>query len=370
MWTGFAKKYIKNFSISEWLLWIITFSLVVAGQLIFYSLSLGDNDINLWLKQAMIILIACFLYWWFGKSDYRFFKGVAWYGLIIATILLIAVLLFGRIEYGARRWLDVGIVGFQPTELVKAALIIFLAKYFSEKGDDLRLKDMIFTLALVVILMFFIARQPDLGSSLVLLAIWFGMIVCSSISRKYIIGLLVAALFLLPVFWISLHDYQRNRVMSFIDPTLDPYGAGYNILQSQIAVGSGGWWGLGIGRGWQSQLHFLPVAYSDFAFAVWAEEFGFVGGLLLLILFALLVWQIWRIAYLAADQFGFFLVVGVATMIIFQVFVNTGMNLGIMPVTGIPLPFISSGGTSIWAVMFLLGLVVSVSRRSEYKNIR
>lgn len=370
MWTGYIKSYIKNFSISEWLLWVITFSLVVVGQLIFYGLSLGENSVGLWLKQGAIILIACFLYWWFGRSDYRFFKGVAWYGLIISGLLLIAVLLFGRIEYGARRWLDIGIVGFQPTELVKVALIIFLAKYFSEKGDDLRLKDMLLTLGLVVFLMFLIAKQPDLGSSLVLIAIWSGMIFSSSISRKYIIGLVATTVFLLPIFWLNLHDYQRNRVMSFIDPARDPYGAGYNIIQSQIAVGSGGWWGLGIGRGWQSQLHFLPVAYSDFAFAVLAEEFGFVGGLLTLLLFAFLLWQIWRIAYLAADQFGFFLVIGVAAMILFQVFVNTGMNLGIMPVTGIPLPFISSGGTSMWSVMFLLGLVVSVSRRSEYKNIK
>ncbi len=364
------KNYIKNFSVSEWVLWVIVATLLMISQLVYYGLSAGETDWNFWLKQLLIVLIGCLIYWWVGRADYRFFKGMSVYVLILTVILLILVLVMGRVEYGARRWLDIGFIGFQPTEIAKAGLIIFLAKYFADKGDDLKLFDMVVTLLITGVLMFLIAKQPDLGSSLVLLAVWFGMLVATSISRKYIYVLVAVALLSLPVIWMNLHDYQRNRVMSFIDPSLDPYGAGYNVLQSQIAVGSGGWWGRGIGRGWQSQLHFLPVAYSDFAFAVLAEEFGFMGSLTVLCLFILLIWRVWRIAYLAVDQFGFFLVIGVATLLIFQIFVNVGMNLGILPVTGIPLPFISSGGTSMWLIMFLLGLVVAVNRRSEIKNIK
>lgn len=369
MWTKLFKNYIKNFSISEWFFWLIILTLLVISQLVFYSLSVAEIGANLWLKQGLVLLISGVLYWWAGRSDYRFYKGLSLYILVGSAILLILVLWIGRIEFGARRWIDIGFIGFQPTEIVKAGLIIFLAKYFSDRGEDVSFNDMIVTLLIVLGLMLLIARQPDLGSSLVLLAIWFGMMVATSLPRKFIYGLVVVVLLLLPIFWFNIHDYQRNRILSFIDPNLDPYGAGYNILQSQIAVGSGGWWGLGIGRGWQSQLHFLPVAYSDFAFAVLAEEFGFVGGVLVLVLFGLLILKIWRIAYLAVDQFGFFLATGIASMLLFQVFVNTGMNLGILPVTGIPLPFISSGGTSLWIIMFLLGLVVSIGRRSEYKNI-
>ena len=171
---------------------------------------------------------------------------------------------------------------------------------------------------------------------------------------------------MMPLGWNFLHDYQKNRIMTFIDPARDPYGAGYNVMQSQIAIGSGGWWGLGLGKGWQSQLKFLPVAYSDFAFAVLAEQFGFVGSAIILVLFGILIWQIWRIGYYALDQFGMYLAIGIGAMFIFQLFVNIAMNLGIMPVTGIPLPFISSGGPSLLVVMSLLGLVKSI--RNKYSK--
>jgi rod shape determining protein RodA len=168
-----------------------------------------------------------------------------------------------------------------------------------------------------------------------------------------------------PFFWMFMHDYQRNRILNFLDPNRDPYGMGYNVMQSQIAVGSGGMFGLGVGKGWQSQMNFLPVAYSDFAFAVLAEAFGFVGSTLALLSYLYIIWYIWNLAFKTVDRFAFYILSGIGSVLIFQIFVNIGMNLGVVPVTGIPLPLISSGRTAIVVTMVFLGLVLSIRSKTN-----
>ncbi|MFA4930691.1 MAG: rod shape-determining protein RodA [Patescibacteria group bacterium] len=358
------KAVFKNISFNDWLFFLSVFILLLIGLMVYYSLAAGNFSINQIWEQILIYLIALALFWWAASFDYRILKDAHWILYVISLLLLIFVLLIGTSQFGAKRWIDLGWFNFQPVEVVKCLFIIFLARYFSQQGEIISWRDLLLSILFLGGLVILTMIQPDLGSSLVLVVIWLGMVLASNTPRRYLGILLLITLLLLPLFWVLMHDYQRDRILTFFDPMRDPYGAGYNVLQSQIAVGSGGWWGLGLGRGLQSQLHFLPVAYSDFAFAVLAEEFGFVGSIITLIFFGTMIAWIWQVAFRAVDQFGFFLVIGVGSMFIFQIFINVAMNLGIMPVTGIPLPFISSGGTSLLVVMFLLGLVMSVKKRS------
>ncbi|MBU0647893.1 rod shape-determining protein RodA [Patescibacteria group bacterium] len=356
----------KNIVLDNWFYILVMTVLVVMGLLVYYSLTIVQAGFVLWLKQLGVVVIGFVMFFWVAGWDYRVTKSGGWWLYLLLILLLLIVLLFGNVEFGAKRWIDIGFLSFQPVEIGKALFVIFMAKYLSEKGEYLTVVDLLKTIGLTALVVGLVMLQPDLGSALVFVAIWAGMVWASAVPRKYIAGMVVSLGLLIPVMWQFLHDYQKKRIFVFLDPSLDPYGAGYNVLQSQIAVGSGGWWGLGLGQGLQSQLHYLPVAYSDFAFAVLAEEFGFAGSLLVLVLFGYLLWTIWRIAFLAGDQFGYFLAIGVGSMLIFQVFINVAMNLGVMPVTGIPLPFISSGGTSLLVTMFLLALVYSIGKKSKY----
>lgn len=353
----------KNYTIYDWLYLLAIVFLLIMGLLVVYGLNGVDGGLIAIYKQLIYILLGVILFYFFSRLDYLAMKPIAWWLYILVNLLLLSVLFFGSSEYGARRWFDWGFVNFQPVETAKVVFIVVMAKFLSEKGESVSWKDLIKSVIILAIPVFLIVKQPDLGSSMVFVAIWLGMIFVSSLNKKYLLWLLSIILFLMPVFWFVLHDYQKNRILTFLDPNLDPYGAGYNVLQAQIAIGSGGWWGLGLGRGWQSQLHFLPVAYSDFAFAVLAEEFGLFGSLLVICSFMYLFWRLWKMAFETMDNFGFYLIVGVSSMLLFQVFVNIGMNIGVMPVTGIPLPFISAGGTSLVVTLITLGIIESIKKK-------
>ncbi len=298
--------------------------------------------------------------------DYRLFKSIAWILYLVVLGLLVFVLIWGRAVHGASRWISFGFFDFQPSELAKLVLIIFLGIYFQERKN---MKHPIFSIAIsfifTLIMVILVAIQPDLGTSIVLFVIWFGMVLASHIKRIYITLIpLLGALFL-PLIWNLLQDYQKLRILTFIDPSLDPLGSGYHQLQAVIAVGSGGILGRGLGHGPQSQLRYLPAAHTDFIFAAIAEELGFIGAGLVLILFAVLIWRILRIAFLSQDDFGMMISVGVMVMILFQVLVNVGMNLGIMPITGIPLPLISYGGSSLVTTFMALGILESIILRHK-----
>jgi len=246
-------------------------------------------------------------------------------------------------------------------EIVKIVMIIFLASFLSKKKNELNNYVKIsVSIVLVSIPVFLIILQPDFGSSLVIMGIWIVMLLVSGINKKSILALFIFLAILSSGGYFLLKDYQKNRIATFINPQADPLGSGYNVIQSMVAVGSGGVFGKGLGHGSQSQLNFLPEKHTDFIFAVLAEELGLLGSGIVLVLFAVIIYRLKETARLARDNFGYLIIVGVMAMIMIQVFINIGMNMGIAPVTGVPLPFLSYGGSSLVSVFLALGLVQGV----------
>lgn len=293
--------------------------------------------------------------------DYRIL-GAFWlplYGGMLAVLGF--VLVAGKEVWGAQRWIAIGPFSFQPSELAKVVVIICLARYLASREEEIhRPKTLLISLVIVLLPVVLIYRQPDLGTSLVMLSIWFGMLFIAGAPLKWL-GLALSVPFVgFPLIWAIMKDYMRRRFMTFLSPDRDPFGEGYNVIQARISVGSGGWWGRGLGNGTQTQLNFLRVQHTDFIFAVLGEEAGFFGALALLALFGALFWRCLRVARKSRDAFGRYLAAGVVSMLLFQVFVNIGMNIGITPVTGITLPLISFGGSSLITVFICLGLLQSV----------
>ena len=278
--------------------------------------------------------------------------------------LLIAVAVFGMIKNGARRWLNVGVV-IQPSEMMKIATPLMLAWYFQKRESSLRWKDFIIAATILFIPVGLIARQPDLGTALLVVAAGFGVIFLAGLSWRVLIALVVAAVASIPIIWPMLHGYQRDRVMTMIDPTTDPLGKGFHIIQSTIAVGSGGITGKGLLKGTQAHLEFIPERTTDFIFAVYSEEFGFIGNSILVLLYLLLIVRGLMIAANAPTLFAR-LMAGSVTMIFFTyAFVNMGMVSGILPVVGVPLPFISYGGTALLTLGMGAGILMSVQRNRK-----
>lgn len=302
--------------------------------------------------------------------DYRVIGALA-IPIYVATLgVLGVVLLAGKTIYGAQRWITLGPISFQPSELAKLAVIICLARYLAGKSDsEVRSpRTLLTSLAIVLLPVALVYRQPDLGTSLVLLAIWLGTVFVAGAPLKWLALILSVPFVAFPVVWGIMHDYMRRRLMIFLAPERDPFGEGYNVIQARISVGSGGWWGRGLGNGTQTQLNFLKVQHSDFIFAVLAEELGYFGALSLLALFGALFWRCLRVALRSRDAFGRLLAAGVTSMLLFQVFINVGMNIGLAPVTGIPLPFISAGGSSLLTVFASLGVLQSVLIHSQARR--
>jgi len=295
--------------------------------------------------------------------DYRHLKSISWPLFIVSVILLVGVMFFGKVIYGARRWLDLGVMNLQPTELTKFAVLILGARILAQMEGHLGWMNLGKALLVGIIPAAFIVKQPDLGSSLNILLILGGMILFKGLEPHVLRVLVVVLPSVLPFGWLFLHDYQKQRILTFLNPDNDPLGSGYHILQSQIAIGSGGFWGKGFMEGTQSQLRFLPEKHTDFAFAVFGEEWGFVGAMVLLILFCSFLYQVYIVAMEAKDDFGSYLAAGVFFYFFWQILINMGMVLGIMPVVGIPLPFISYGGSSLLVNFCMVGLVVSVAMR-------
>ncbi|MES2049965.1 MAG: rod shape-determining protein RodA [Pseudomonadota bacterium] len=278
--------------------------------------------------------------------------------------LLVAVAAFGMIKNGARRWLNVGVV-IQPSEMMKIATPLMLAWYFQKRESTLRWKDFIVAATILLVPVGLIARQPDLGTALLVVAAGFAVIFLAGLSWRVLIGLIVAAAASIPIIWPMLHGYQRDRVMTMIDPTTDPLGKGFHIIQSTIAVGSGGVTGKGWLKGTQAHLEFIPERTTDFIFAVFSEEFGFIGNSILVVLYLLLIVRGLMIAANAPTLFAR-LMAGSVTMIFFTyAFVNMGMVSGILPVVGVPLPFVSYGGTALLTLGMGAGILMSVQRNRK-----
>jgi len=280
----------------------------------------------------------------------------------VVGLLLLGVALFGDISKGARRWLNLGFMRIQPSEMMKIAMPLMLAWYFQKHEALLRLRDYAIAAIILLIPTALIARQPDLGTAILVFAAGFYVIFFAGLPWKIILGMVAAAGAAAPVVWGLLHDYQRARIMTLLDPEKDPLGKGFHIIQSTIAIGSGGFFGKGWGQGTQAQLEFIPERHTDFIFSVLAEEFGLFGNIVLLILYALLIARGLMIAANAATMFSR-LLAGAITMIIFTyAFVNMGMVSGILPVVGVPLPLISYGGTALVTLFLGIGILMSIHR--------
>lgn len=329
--------------------------LVSIGILVIYS-----SSKELALQQFIFTIIGLIFFFFVSQIENQSIRSFIKPMYIFIFILLVAVLILGIETRGSLRWIPLGIINIQPSEFAKPILILFLAKFWSENFPTwLNIFKSILWSAPIVLLIF---KQPDLGSALTLVAIWLGMLLAARISIKKMLVLSLIIIVVIPTSWLFLHDYQKQRISSFLAPESDPLGKGYNLIQSTISVGSGELFGRGLGRGTQSRLQFLPEFRTDFIFASIAEEMGFVGSMLILSLYLFMLIYFLRVAQRVNNSFDFLVIFGVLSMFLFQVFVNIGMNMGILPITGITLPLISYGGSSLIATFLSLGMVGSAAK--------
>ncbi len=342
--------------------------LILFGLVTILSTSYSASGVDLlnFKKQTVFAIIGVVLAASVSFLDYRALKNYTGMLYVFACLLLTAVLFLGSLKRGTVGWFDFGFFSFQPSEFVKVVIIIILAKYLSNKVSNLTWKNIVVSGIYVFVPSLLIALQPDLGTSLTLVFVWFLMLAVSGMNRKHIVIILLLGLVSFAGSWFFvLKEYQKDRIISFINPQSDPLGAGYNVIQSIIAIGSGNIWGKGLGHGSQSQLNFLPEKHTDFVFAVIAEEMGFIGVLFVLGLFGVVFHRLFKIALETDDNFGKLLVLGTSFILIFHIVINVGMNTGIMPVMGIPLPFISYGGSSLISFLTMIGIVESVYIRGR-----
>ena len=317
-------------------------------------------------RQGIFALVNAVLAILFINFDYR---GLSQHGsklYIFNLVILIAVMLFGHAALGAQRWIQIGPVSLQPSEFSKLIMIICMASILEDRMGKLNsVQDLIPIVLYVGLPFLLVLKQPDLGTSLVFMAIFFGMVIACGMPWKIFTGIIVFAVMAMPLLWQFLKDYQKMRIMVFLDPNVDPLGSGYHIIQSKIAIGSGMLFGKGLFEGTQSQLNFLPENHTDFIFAVVGEELGFVGAVVLLLLYLIVFWRGLTIAKEAGDVFGRLLAVGITSMLAFHVLVNVGMTTGIMPVTGIPLPLMSYGISSLTTNILAIAILLNINMHKQ-----
>jgi rod shape determining protein RodA len=339
----------------DWLLFIPVIILSIIGLAV-----IGSLTPNLFSHQLFYLITGLILFLIFGNIDFRIFERLKTIIYVLGIFFLATPLIFGQITRGAIRWLEIGPFKLQPSELIKPFMVIFFAGYFINQGK-INARSFIISLSLLFIPVFLIFIQPDLGSSLVVAFSWLGILLATDITVKSMVFYLSPFLLSLPIMWRFLKDYQKQRILSFINPLKDPMGSGYNLMQAMIAAGSGQFFGRGLGRGTQSHLKFLPEYFTDFIFASLCEELGFVGAIATLLLFGVILWRILVIGR-KAGNLGMLICVGIFSYLFIQIVINIGMNLGILPITGIPLPLISYGGSSIITTMISLGIVGNISK--------
>ena len=360
----FDRRLIQCF---DWGLLGLTLLLCMVGLVTLYSAvtAVTASSAQLCFKQMIwyccgfIVMIISFLF------DYKIFNRWAYVIYIISLSLLICVLFFGKCAGGSSRWLAFGPVSFQPSEVIKIAVIIVLARYYS-KGTNIRgitFRELAAPVIITMIPFFLIVKQPDLGTAMLVVLIAGSITVFVKIERRTFIYIISFCATTVPPVWFFLKEYQKQRILTFLNPGSDPLGSGYHIIQSKIAIGSGMIFGKGFLKGTQNSLSFLPEQHTDFIFSVLAEEWGFAGSIFLLLVFLILVVWGLSIAGRCRDPFGTILSVGITAMIFWQAFINLAMVMGLMPVVGVPLPFISYGGSSIITIMISIGLLMNISMR-------
>ena len=357
----------------DWILLIATLLLIGYGLVMGYSITVEDRTFTGDVGQQILRGV---LYAVIGLSVMAVVALVdhSWLGTFapaayVATLVLLAVVLvIGHSELGATRWVTIAGFRFQPSEFAKVLMVVVLAKWFADRDprSPLTIAGALAILAVPVALVY---RQPDLGTSLVFVGMFLGLAFVAGARLWHLTAIVAAGASAIPLIWGRLEPYQQGRLTSFLDPYSDPQGAGWNIIQSLIAVGSGSLTGKGLTAGTQSPLGYLPIAESDFVFSGLAEDLGFVGAVILFALYIALLLSAIRVAYRSRDAFGAYLAGGVAAMVAFQIAVNVGMAISLMPVTGIPLPFISQGGSSLISICFALGALQSISMRRVGKPL-
>ena len=343
---------------------IVIMSLVIIGSATHVN---TPSEERYWFvqRQGISILVDIALAVFLMNFDYKILQRYGNYFYVLNLILLILVMLVGQTALGAQRWIALGPISIQPSEFSKLIMIIALAAMMEKRGRIRSLRKLVPVALYVFVPFVLVLKQPDLGTSLVFLAIFFGMVFVAGIRLRILFGIFGLGLAALPVLWYFLKDYQKMRIMVFIDPNVDPLGAGYHIIQSKIAIGSGLLFGKGLFGGTQSQLNFLPENHTDFIFSVVGEELGFVGCAVLLLLYLIVLWRGVKIAQDASDTFGRLLATGITSMIAFHVLVNVGMTMGIMPVTGIPLPLMSYGVSSLTTNIMAIAILLNIQLRRQ-----
>ena len=357
--------YLKNI---DWFLTASVFFLATIGLVSLWSLSI--ETYTLFYKQLLWLVLGLIFFGIVSFFDYRVFKnyGGTILGLYFISVLsLILLIILGIKTRGVTGWFQLWGVAVQPVEFVKIILIVLLAKYFSKRHVEIyQIRHIIISGLYVLLPTALVLLQPDLGSAMILIILWIAITLFSGIKIKHFLSILVIFSLLGVLNWTTiLKPYQKERIISFVNPYADPKGAGYNIIQSLIAVGSGGVAGKGIGQGPQSHLLFLPEAETDFIFAAFAEEWGFLGNLLLISLFLILLLRMLKIGSKAENNFAKLFILGFATLIFSQLLVHIGVNTGLLPITGITLPFISYGGSSLITLMIGMGVVQSIKNYSR-----
>ncbi len=339
------------------------------GFVALYSAAGGDGGTRLLWRQVALFTTGLLIMSgvaFLGERKIYLRYAYLFYGLTL--MLLVAVFLAGSIGMGARRWLEFGVIRLQPSELMKVALVLALSRYFHDRGitPGYGWSDLWIPLLMILAPLVLIIKQPDLGTGIILAAVGMVVVVVAGLSWKILFGSVVILGASLPMAWEGLHDYQRNRVTTLFYPEQDPLGTGYHIIQSKIAVGSGGWTGKGFMSGSQSHLNFLPEQHTDFIFSVLAEEWGFLGGMIILVLYLLIIGRCLIIASMAHERFGLLTVTGLTALFSFQVIINLGMVIGLLPVVGLPLPLISYGGSSMITIMLAMGFMAHVHIHSKH----
>ncbi len=366
-----AEKALKRI---DWLLVFFIIPIVAAGLVTMKSFTPLETTADFFGKQIIWITLSFAVFFLFSFIDFRFLKrtDVLVTLFLFLSFLLLVLIILGHISHGAKSWFNLGLFSFQPVDVMKLVLVLILAKYFSRRHVEIKdFKHIFISGFYAFVPLVLVLFQPDLGSAMVVFFIWLGMVLVSGISKVHLFAVFAVGFVIFVSLWfVAFKPYQKARIYNFINPLTDIHKTGYNVFQSTIAVGSGQLVGKGLGFGTQSRLKFLPVPQSDFIFAAFAEEWGFVGCALVLLLYCLVIWRILRSASLGASNFEILFGMGIAIYFMSHILVNVGMNIGIMPVTGIPLPFMSYGGSHLLTEFAGLGILMSMRKygRSAHRD--
>lgn len=362
----------------DWILIGSVLGLCVISLLELWGIDAGaraaGQTSGLFAKQGIFLLMGLAVMFFLAFINAQLYRNYSLFLLLFyffSLALLVGVLITGNQIRGTTGWFRFGEIGFGPVELAKFAIILILAKYFSHRHVEVyRVRHIIISGLYAALPILLVLLQPDLGSALVLVAIWLGMILLSGMKQRHLIIVILAGVIVAVLAWsFAFKPYQKERILTFLNPAKDPLGYSYNLIQSEIAIGSGGFWGKGLGHGSQGQLNFLPEKHTDFIFSVFAEEWGFLGVSVFFIFFSLFFWRLMRIIMAAGNNFYRLFTAGYAIMIFSQIIINVGMCLGLMPITGIALPFLSYGGSNLLINLMMLGVVLNIATQTKVGRI-